>query len=358
MLTCLAAAVCVCVRACVLFPRGAPLSFHLLAPRLATRQPRPRIHPTCFARRNRYETDSHDRPRLKEMSVGGPDKLMGPRSWAMGGHLAAIMTGGELWSWCTPSLSWGKDTNRRNKCAAAKDTGSCAWCGAYRVTWGLNLFSVSMTDLIAIPFTHGRAIYRLLSLGDYLYMNKCQRIGYLLQGALQYDWLAWVLCSWRFREPTVPPCVCRTAQHAASKKYLFGVLLKRGEEIKWTLKSEPPSASVKPRVILDGCSEIPPEWRVDPEAGSQSANLSPTNQTRHRQSTLQIHSVSHDCTEQAFTQGWGGGGGSSSWVKREIMEGAGEESEFTGTDQTLRTSISRRPTSLFSLVFLSFDSPW
>ena len=48
-------------------------------------------------------------------------------------------------------------------------------------------FSVSMTDLIAIPFTHGQAIYRLFSLGDYLYMNKCQRIGYLLQGALQYD---------------------------------------------------------------------------------------------------------------------------------------------------------------------------
>lgn len=48
-------------------------------------------------------------------------------------------------------------------------------------------FSVSMTDLIATRFTHGQAIYRIFTLGDYLYMNKCQRIGYLLQGALQYD---------------------------------------------------------------------------------------------------------------------------------------------------------------------------
>lgn len=44
-----------------------------------------------------------------------------------------------------------------------------------------------MTDLIAIPLTHGQAIYRIFTLGDYLYMNKCQRIGYLLEGALQYD---------------------------------------------------------------------------------------------------------------------------------------------------------------------------
>lgn len=105
MLTCLAAAVCVCAR--VFFREGPPLGFHLLAPRLGTRQPSAPIHPTCFARRTRYETDNHDRPETRVsskrcLSWGGPDKLIGPRSWAMGGHLAAIMTGGELWSWRAP----------------------------------------------------------------------------------------------------------------------------------------------------------------------------------------------------------------------------------------------------------------
>lgn len=301
----------VCVRARV-FPRGAPA--RLSSPRPATRyKTAQRAYSSdmlCETQqiRDRQPWPARDTRLLKEMSVvGGPWQANRAPLVSDGGTFGGHYDRGWVMELTCPSLLWGKDTNRRNKCVAAKDTGSCAWCGAYRVTWGLNLFSVSMTDLIAIPFTHGQAIYRLFSLGDYLYMNKCQRIGYLLQGALQYDWLARALCSRRFREPTVPPCVRKAARHAASKSIYLGFLLKRGEEIKWTLKSEPPSASVKPRVILDGCSEIPPEWRVDPEGGgSQSANLSPTNHTQHRQSTLQIHSAC-DTTAQSELSHTGGG---------------------------------------------------
>lgn len=126
-----------------------------------------------------------------------------------------------------------------------------------------------MTDLTVIPLTRGQAIYKIFTLGDYLYMNKHQRIDYLLQGAMQHDWLGFSTeCS---GDLPVPSCVWNPIpqlEELLQKKKkdwcLFGVLLKRGEQIKRLLKSELLSESIKSQVILDRWREIRFKWYIDP----------------------------------------------------------------------------------------------
>lgn len=61
------------------------------------------------------------------------------------------------------------------------------WMQSMRTDIRSQSVSVSMAALTVIPLTRGQAIYKIFTLGDYLYMNKHQRIGYLLQGAMQHD---------------------------------------------------------------------------------------------------------------------------------------------------------------------------
>lgn len=105
-----------------------------------------------------------------------------------------------------PRLScWVKDANRGNKCAVAQRYGVMRWMQSIRTDIRPQSVSVSMTDLTVIPLTRGQAIYKIFTLGDYLYMNKHQRIGYLLQGAMQHDWLGFSTeC---FGDLPVPSCV-------------------------------------------------------------------------------------------------------------------------------------------------------
>lgn len=68
-----------------------------------------------------------------------------------------------------PLLQGVKTQTGRLNAGRGEDTGSCAGCGSYSSGIRSQSFSVSMTDLIAIPFTHGQAIYRIFTLGLFIY---------------------------------------------------------------------------------------------------------------------------------------------------------------------------------------------
>ncbi len=90
----------------------------------------------------------------------------------------------------------------------------------------------------------------------------------------------------------------------------------REMQMRWTLKSELSSECVKPEVILDGCDEIPPKWSIDPrESVHKSVTAEPASAEHPSDSQCVCVTLLRRVSFHAR-----GGSGSSSWVKRQIME--------------------------------------